>query len=105
MMAATLAFTLQATFITPSTSRIGEAGYFHHNYERNILLADFGTHRHAVVHVHTDGTAHQHVVADDDDDDALNEHIQKPGCPCCWNMASVVGALPSLDIGGGVVEV
>jgi hypothetical protein len=43
--------------------------------------------------VHADGTIHRHVV--DDDDDALNNHIQEPGCPCCWNMAIVIGVLPN----------
>jgi hypothetical protein len=43
--------------------------------------------------VHADGTTHRHVV--DDVDDALKNHIQEPGCPCCWNMAIVIGVLPN----------
>jgi hypothetical protein len=51
-------------------------------------------HAHEVVHVHADGTIHRHLV--DDDDGALHEHIQDPGCPRCWNMAIIVGVLPTV---------
>ena len=93
MMVAMLAFALQATFIAPSETVTGEAAY-HHGYSRHIHQA--AAHSHEVAHVHADGTAHRHVV--DDDDGALDEHIQEPGCPCCWNMAIVVGVLPTTNL-------
>src|SRR5882724_13165240 len=93
MMVAVLAFALQATFIAPSESATEEAGSYHHGYARSHVQHAAGAHSHEASHVHADGTAHRHLV--DDDDGALDEHIQEPGCPCCWNMAIVVGVLPA----------
>jgi hypothetical protein len=84
------AFTFQATFIAPSDGATGETSRYHHGFARS--QAHPQTHAHEVAHVHADGTAHRHVIDDDDD---LDEHIQEPGCPCCWNMAIVVGVLPA----------
>ena len=95
MMVAVLAFALQATFIAPSESATGEAAPYHHGYARSHVQHAAGAHSHEASHVHADGTAHRHLV--DDDDGALDEHIQEPGCPCCWNMAIVVGVLPSMN--------
>ena len=93
MLVAVLAFALQATFIAPSDAADENAGPYHHGYARAHHAA--GAHSHETTHVHADGTAHRHLV--DDDDGALDEHIQEPGCPCCWNMAIVVGVLPSMN--------
>jgi hypothetical protein len=94
MMVAVLAFALQATFIAPSEGATGQAVLYHHGYSRHIHQA--AAHSHEVAHVHADGTAHRHNV--DDDDGALDEHVQEPGCPCCWNMAIVVGVLPNTNL-------
>jgi len=91
MMAAVIAFTFQATFIAPSEAATGETSLYHHGFARSHFHQQ--AHHHEVAHVHADGTAHRHAV--DDDDGALDEHIQEPGCPCCWNMAIVVGILPT----------
>src|SRR5882757_277949 len=96
MMVAVLAFALQATFIAPSESATGEAAPYHHGYARSHVQHAAGAHSHEASHVHADGTAHRHVV--DDDDGALDDHLQEPGCPCCWNMAIVVGVLPSVNL-------
>src|SRR5262249_4318324 len=93
MMMAVLAFALQATFIAPSDTAAEDAGPYHHGYARSHAHHPAGTHSREASHVHADGTAHRHLV--DDDHGALDEHIQEPGCPCCWNMAIVVGMLPS----------
>ena len=95
MMVAVLAFALQATFIAPSEPALGESAPYHHGYARSHVHLTAAAHSHEVAHVHADGTAHRHVV--DDDDGALDEHLQEPGCPCCWNMAIVVGVLPSTN--------
>src|SRR5262245_15465411 len=92
MMVATVAFTLQATFIAHSEAALGEPGAYHHGFASQ-RHHDVDAHHHEVAHVHADGTAHRHVV--DDDDGALDEHVQEPGCPCCWNMAIVPGVLPT----------
>jgi hypothetical protein len=101
MMAAAMAFTLQGTFIAAAQNASGENSHFHHGYADSHGLLDGHdksdhAESHVVAHAHTDGTIHQHVV--DDDDDALNDHIQEPGCPCCWNAAIVIGVLPNLMI-------
>jgi hypothetical protein len=95
MMVAVLAFASQATFIAPSNAAADRAGPYHHGYARSHAHHPAGAHSHEASHVHADGTVHRHLV--DDDDGALEEHIQEPGCPCCWNMAIVVGVLPSMD--------
>jgi hypothetical protein len=82
-MAATVAFTLQATFITQTAG--GANSHFHHSLHRHAKS-------HVVAHVHADGTVHKHSV--EDGARALSDHLQEPGCPCCWNMAIVVGILP-----------
>jgi hypothetical protein len=87
MMAAAMAFTFQAAFIPTSATAAGENGHF--SYKRL-------TKSHVVTHVHADGTIHRHAV--DDGDRALDNHLQEPGCPCCWNMAVVAGVLPSLGV-------
>src|SRR5947209_7699108 len=93
MLAATAAFTLQAAFIAPSEPATGEESPYHHGFARNHVNHEASAHHHEVAHVHADGTVHRHAV--DDDDGALDEHIQEPGCPCCWNMAIVPGVLPT----------
>jgi ABC-type nickel/cobalt efflux system permease component RcnA len=95
MLVAVMAFALQATFIAPSDAAADNAGPYHHGYARSHAHNAAGAHSHEASHVHADGTAHRHLV--DDDDGALDEHIQEPGCPCCWNMAIVVGVLPSVS--------
>lgn len=92
MMAAVTAFTLQATFIAPSEGATEETSLYHHGFARSHSH-QANAHHHEVAHVHADGTAHRHAI--DDDDGALDDHIQEPGCPCCWNMAIVVGVLPT----------
>jgi len=92
MMAATVAFTVQATFIAHSEAAPGESGPYHHGFASQ-RHHEVDAHHHEVTHVHADGTAHRHAV--DDDDGALDDHIQEPGCPCCWNMAIVTGLLPN----------
>ena len=96
MMAATLSFMLQATFIAHSESATGESSRYHHGFARSHQRPA-NVHSHEIAHVHADGTIHRHVVVDDDG--ALDEHIQEPGCPCCWNMAIVVGVLPNVCVG------
>jgi hypothetical protein len=91
MMAAVIAFTFQATFIAPSDGSIGETSLYHHGFARSHPHPQASAHPHEVAHVHADGTAHRHAIDDDD----LDEHVQEPGCPCCWNMAIVVGVLPA----------
>ncbi len=83
MMAAAVAFTLQATFIAQTAA--GANSHFHHPLHQHAKT-------HLVTHVHADGTVHKHAV--EDGARALNDHLQEPGCPCCWNMAIVVGVLP-----------
>ena len=95
MMMAVLAFAVQATFIAPSNAAADHAGPYHHGYAQSHAHHAAGAHSHEASHVHADGTVHRHLV--DDDDGALDEHIQEPGCPCCWNMAIVVGVLPSMN--------
>jgi ABC-type nickel/cobalt efflux system permease component RcnA len=90
MMVAVIAFTFQATFIAPSEGGTEETSLYHHGFARSHAHQE--AHPQEVAHVHADGTAHRHAIDDDDD---LNEHIQEPGCPCCWNMAIVVGVLPA----------
>src|SRR5262245_41284242 len=91
MMVAVIAFTLQATFIASSEGATEETSLYHHGFARSHVHQEAPPHE--VAHVHADGTAHRHAI--DDDDGALNDHIQEPGCPCCWNMAIVVGVLPA----------
>jgi hypothetical protein len=86
MVTAALAFIFQGAFIAAAQTITGE-NHYHHGY------AHKGHVSHVATHVHADGTVHRHVV--DDDDDGLNSHIQEPGCPCCWNMAVLMGVLPS----------
>jgi hypothetical protein len=88
MMAATMAFTFQGTFIPTSEAETGENIHYHHGFAHR-----HGAHAatHVATHVHADGTVHRHVIDDGDDDD----HLQQPGCPCCWNMAIIVGVLPT----------
>jgi hypothetical protein len=93
MMTATMAFTLQGAFIAASESATGENSHYHHGYAHSHAFGAGPAKTHMVAHVHTDGTVHEHVV--DDDDGALNDHIQEPGCPCCWNMAIIMGVLPN----------
>jgi ABC-type nickel/cobalt efflux system permease component RcnA len=89
MMVAVIAFTFQATFIAPSEAATEGTSLYHHGFARSHVRQQ--ANHHEVAHVHADGTAHSHAI----DDDALDEHIQEPGCPCCWNMAIVVGVLPA----------
>ncbi len=96
MMTAAMAFTLQGTFVAAAQSASGDNSHYDHGYVDNHAFYDGHAKSHAVAHAHTDGTIHRHVV--DDDDDALNDHIQEPGCPCCWNAAIVIGVLPNLMI-------
>src|SRR5262249_61341564 len=98
MLAAVGAFTMQAAFIAPSEPATGEESPYHHGFARHHVDHQADAHHHGaahheVAHLHADGTAHSHAI--DDDDDALGEHIQEPGCPCCWNMAIVPGVLPT----------
>jgi len=93
MMTAVIAFTFQATFIAPSDGAAEETSPYHHGFARSHVHQQASAHPHEVAHVHADGTAHRHAI--DDDDGALDDHIQEPGCPCCWNMAIVVGVLPA----------
>jgi hypothetical protein len=83
MMAAVMAFALQSAFIAQSAA--GTNNHYHPSLHRHAKV-------HVVTHVHTDGTVHQHPV--ENTARALNDHLQEPGCPCCWNMAIVVGVLP-----------
>jgi hypothetical protein len=96
MMAAAMAFTIQGTFVAAAQSASGENSHYHHGYVHSHAAYEGHVRSHAVAHVHADGTTHRHVV--DDDDGALNNHIQEPGCPCCWNAAIVIGVLPNLMI-------
>ena len=96
MMTAAMAFTIQGAFVAAAQNASGENSYYDHGYADNHALYDGHANSHAVAHAHTDGTTHRHVV--EDDDGALNDHIQEPGCPCCWNAAVVIGVLPSLMI-------
>ena len=96
MMAAAMAFTIQGTFVAAAQSASGENSHYHHGYAHSHAFYEGHAKSHVVTHVHTDGTIHRHVV--DDDDGALNNHIQEPGCPCCWNAAIVIGVLPNLMI-------
>jgi hypothetical protein len=84
MMAAAVAFTLQGTFIAQSAT--GSNSHYHPGYAQNHA------NKHIVAHVHADGTVHKHPI--DDGARALNDHLREPGCPCCWNMAVMVGPLP-----------
>jgi hypothetical protein len=93
MLVAALAFALQATFISAWEAATGENTHYNHADARAQSVYQ-GFTSHIVTHVHADGTMHQHAVVDDDG--ALALHSQQPGCPCCWNMAVVVGVLPSL---------
>jgi hypothetical protein len=83
MMAAALAFAFQATFIAQTAS--GANSHYHPSLHRHAKT-------HVIAHVHADGTVHQHAV--EDGARALSDHLQEPGCPCCWNMAIVAGMLP-----------
>ncbi len=87
MMAAALAFALQTTFVAQTAS--GANSHYQSSLHRHANV-------HVVAHVHADGTVHQHAV--ENGARALSDHLQEPGCPCCWNMAIVVGALPLLSI-------
>jgi hypothetical protein len=92
MIAAAMAFIFQATFIPTSATAAGENSHYHHGH----LSYKGHTKTHIVTHVHADGTVHRHAV--DGGDRALDDHLQEPGCPCCWNMAIMVGVLPSLGV-------
>jgi hypothetical protein len=83
MMAAALAFALQTTFVAQTAS--GANSHYQASLHRHANV-------HVVAHVHADGTVHQHPV--ESGARALSDHLQEPGCPCCWNMAIVVGVLP-----------
>lgn len=83
MMAAAAAFTLQAAFIAQAAA--GANSHYHPSLHRHANV-------HVVTHVHADGTMHQHAV--EYSTRALSDHLQEPGCPCCWNTAVVVGVLP-----------
>src|SRR2546430_2628869 len=85
MMAAAMAFTLQGTFIAAAQNASGGNSHYDHGYADNHALYNGHANSHVAAHVHTDGTIHRHLV--DDVDGALNDHIQEPGCPCCWNAA------------------
>lgn len=91
MMAAAAAFTLQSSFIAQAAT--GTNSHYHRSHTHS-------SHRHAkehvVTHVHADGTVHQHAVKNGAR--SLNDHLREPGCPCCWNMAIVVGVLPALPV-------
>ena len=93
MMAAALALTIQGTFIAQAAT--GVNGHYHHGYGQQQAVHQHAK-THVVAHVHADGTVHQHAV--DDGKRALKDHSQQPGCPCCWNMAIVIGVLPSLGV-------
>ena len=92
MMVAAVAFTFQGTFVVASETRTGEAGH-HHGFALSQLSKVAATNSHVRAHVHTDGTVHRHAV--DDADATFDDHLNEPGCPCCWNMAIAVGVLPS----------
>jgi hypothetical protein len=83
MMAAALAFALQTTFVAQTAS--GANSHYQSSLHRHANI-------HVVTHVHADGTVHQHAV--EQGARALSDHLQEPGCPCCWNMAIVVGVMP-----------
>ena len=87
MLAAVAAFNLQAAFIAPSGAATEQPHYHHGSASEHGHEAS----SHEVTHAHDDGTVHRHAV--NDDDGALDDHIQEPGCPCCWNMAIVSGVL------------
>jgi hypothetical protein len=83
MIAAAVAFALQTAFIAHAAT--GANSHYHPSLHRHANLQ-------VVTHVHADGTVHQHPV--EQSARALNDHLQEPGCPCCWNMAVMVGVLP-----------
>ena len=85
MMAATLAFTLQSSFIAQAATGTNSHYHLSHTPHRHGK-------EHVVTHVHADGTVHQHAV--DGGASTLSDHLREPGCPCCWNMAIVVAVLP-----------
>jgi ABC-type nickel/cobalt efflux system permease component RcnA len=88
MMAAAVAFTVQATFVAMSEAATGDTSHYYQGFALRHALGDGAAHSHVIKHVHADGTVHRHAV----DDDALDEHIKQRG----WNMAVVVGVLPCL---------
>jgi hypothetical protein len=94
MMMAAVAFAVQGTLIAVSQTATGENSHYHHGYAHIDAFAPAKSQ--LVTHVHGDGTVHQHAV--NDDDGALDEHIQEPGCPCCWNMAVIAGVLPGSPV-------
>jgi len=94
MMVAAVAFTFQGTFVVASETRTGEAGH-HHGFALSQLSKVAATNSHVRAHVHTDGTVHRHAV--DYADATFDDHLNEPGCPCCWNMAIAVGVLPSVN--------
>jgi hypothetical protein len=83
MLAAAVAFALQATFIAHAAA--GTNSHYQPSLHRHA-------HAQVVAHVHADGTVHKHAV--ENGARAMNDHLQEPGCPCCWNMALVMGVLP-----------
>jgi hypothetical protein len=83
MVAAAVAFAFQAAFIAQTAA--GTNSHYHPSLHRHAKS-------HVVAHVHADGTVHEHAV--EHGARALSDHLQEPGCPCCWNMAIMVGVLP-----------
>ena len=94
MMAAVVAFTLQGFFVATSEAATGDVSHYQHGFVLSHAHGEGAAHSHVIAHVHADGMAHQHAVDDDDDDDALDNHVKERG----WNMAIVVGVLPCPSI-------
>jgi ABC-type nickel/cobalt efflux system permease component RcnA len=86
MMAAAVAFTLQATFVAMSEAATGDTSHYYQGFALRHALGEGAAHSHVVMHMHADGIVHRHAV----DDGALDDHVKQRG----WNMAIVVGVLP-----------
>ena len=88
MIAAWVAFAAQGMFVAVSEAATGDSSHYYLGFVFGQPHAE--GHSHIVTHSHAGGMVHQHAI-DDDDDDALAKHVSQPG----WDMAIVVGVLPS----------
>ncbi len=91
MMAAAVAVALQGVFVAASEAATGDTSHYYVGFV--LSHAHDRMHSHVVAHQHADGIAHQHAI-DDDDDDALADHVKQSG----WNMALAICVLPCPDM-------
>ena len=91
MIAAWVAFAAQGMFVAVSEAATGDSSHYYLGFV--FGQPHPGGNSHIVAHSHAGGMVHQHAI-DDDDDDALAKHVSQPG----WDMAFVVGVLPSRSV-------